>query len=278
MSAVAWAAEAATRRNRSVHVMACYDIPIVSNPMGAPISLIEVAQELETGAKANVTRAVALLTQSAPSVEVTTAVAVGHAVTCLAEAADPGDEIVVGASGRGGVMADLLGSTATGLIHAAKVPVTVVRPAPAPVGKVVVGVDGSAHAQAALAWAYREAAERDAELEVLHAWTYPYLGNRTGIAEPREEMRLDAMHELESIVGEVAALRERYGTVSVHPRLVEASPVQALVDASTDADVLVVGSRGRGGFASILLGSVSRQVVQHAKGTVTVVHHSEAPA
>lgn len=275
LAAVAWAGATALRRHRSVHVMACYDIPIVSNPMGAPISLIEVAGDLEAGAKANLTRATDLLAHEAPGVAVTTAVVVGNAASSLADAAVPGDEVVVGASGRGGVLSHLLGSTATGLIHAAHVPVTVVRAAPGSVGKVVVGVDGSDHAKAALAWAYREAAERGAALEVVHAWTYPYLGSRTGIAEPREEMRLDAMHELEAAVADVAHLRDTCGPVSVHPRLVEASPGTALVDASVDADVVVVGSRGRGGIRAALLGSVSRQVIQHASCTVTVIRTDE---
>ena len=136
-------------------------------------------------------------------------------------------------------------------------------------GKIVVGVDGSPTGQAALAWAKGEAKLRGCSLDVVHAWEYPYQGPRTTVTEPRELMELDAAKELQ------AAFRgldlEADDGLEVHHELLEGNAAKVLINASNDADLVVVGSRGRGGFTSLLLGSTSHAVVQHAHCPVTVV-------
>jgi nucleotide-binding universal stress UspA family protein len=135
--------------------------------------------------------------------------------------------------------------------------------------KIVVGVDGSPCSEHALKWACEEAARTDGEVTAVHSWTYPYPGRRTGVSEPREDMELEAMTVLRDSVEPIAAsMTDR---VVIHSRLVEGPAVQSLLDEAADADMLVVGSRGRGGFAAMMLGSVSNAVVHHASCPVVVI-------
>ncbi len=141
-------------------------------------------------------------------------------------------------------------------------------------GKIVVGLDGSTESRAALRWALDEARLRRTRVEVIHAWTYPYLG---GWYEAGAVPALDAdvVHAIENDAREMidVALAE-VGTpedVVVNRVAVEGSPSAVLIAAGAGADLLVVGSRGRGGFAELLLGSVSHQCAQHASCPVVIV-------
>jgi nucleotide-binding universal stress UspA family protein len=140
---------------------------------------------------------------------------------------------------------------------------------------IVVGVDHSEGAKAALRFALAEATLRQATLRVVHAWQYAYIGatgferSLPALGGDIKELRDAAERELD------ATLRESIpepGAVAIERRVVEDRPAAALVDASRDADLLVVGSRGHGGFAGLLLGSVSQQVAHHATCPVVIVH------
>jgi nucleotide-binding universal stress UspA family protein len=142
---------------------------------------------------------------------------------------------------------------------------------------IVVGVDGSAESRAALAWALDEARLRGARVLAVHAWTAPeaYAFDAPAATMPAMEDALRQVGErvLESAVSEtVAAARV---DVPVERRVVDAGPAEALLAAAGDAALVVVGSRGRGGFASLLLGSVSHQVAQHAPCPVVIVRGEE---
>jgi nucleotide-binding universal stress UspA family protein len=142
------------------------------------------------------------------------------------------------------------------------------------VRKIVVGVDGSRSSLAALAFAAEEARLRDAELEVVHAWHepdtfYPYSTPTADSlrASAHELAHENAQRTLDIALKEVGKLPD----VTIRTRVIAEPPARALVDASRDADLLVVGTRGRGGFAGLLLGSVSQQCAQHAACPVTVI-------
>jgi nucleotide-binding universal stress UspA family protein len=126
--------------------------------------------------------------------------------------------------------------------------------------RIVVGVDGSEDGDRALVWALEEARLRGCELDIVQAWEY--LGVYTVDPESRQlaQSKLDAA---------VAGL-ETSG-VDVKSRLLEGRPVEALVEAARDANLLVVGSRGHGGLAATVLGSVSAGAVRHARCPVVVV-------
>jgi nucleotide-binding universal stress UspA family protein len=149
-------------------------------------------------------------------------------------------------------------------------------------GLIVVGVDHSAGAKVALRFALEEARLREATLRVVHAWQFGYLG-ATGlegglpaVGGDLDEFRRAAAAELDAIIGEAAGDADR---IEVERRLEQGTPAAVLVDESRDADLLVVGSRGHGGFASLLLGSVSQQCAHHAQCPVVIVRdRHESPA
>jgi nucleotide-binding universal stress UspA family protein len=135
--------------------------------------------------------------------------------------------------------------------------------------KIVVGIDGSGPADQALAWAAEEARRWDAELVVVHAWQYPYPVEPVTVMPAREGLEAAARAVLDEAM---AKARELGGpTVAVGGVLLEGSAAHAVLESSEDADLIVVGSRGRGGFASLLLGSVSQQVAHHATAPVAII-------
>lgn len=138
---------------------------------------------------------------------------------------------------------------------------------------IVVGVDGSAHAQHALNWAMREAVIRGAELSVLSvipAQSSPWTGHRLTV--PGEAQALEqARAAVAEAIAEAAAKLAPEQPAPVSVQAFSGSPAKALIEASSSADLVVIGSRGAGGFESLLLGSVSHEVVQHAACPVVVV-------
>ena len=139
--------------------------------------------------------------------------------------------------------------------------------------RIVVGIDGSAPSKAALAWAVRQAQLTGAAVEAIIAWEYPAT---YGYALP-------AAPEINYSFGEVAAevvantIAEVCGQgepVKINSRVVEGNAAQALLDASAGAELLVVGSRGHGGFVEALLGSVGQHCVHHATCPVVVIRDS----
>jgi nucleotide-binding universal stress UspA family protein len=141
---------------------------------------------------------------------------------------------------------------------------------------ITVGVDGSGHSQQALKWAVREAAIKQAPLTVLavhqvasNHWT----GNPIVTEQDRpeeEKIRKSAEEAVQQAVGELSDSKPPSVTVTALSGL----PGRELIDASRDSDLIVIGSRGAGGFARLMMGSVSSQVVNHAECPVVVVRHS----
>lgn len=137
-------------------------------------------------------------------------------------------------------------------------------------GRIVVGVDGSERSVNALRWALDEAKRRDATVDVVHAWHYPYTGGVVpgmSYAIDFEEVEKAAREVLDRAIQHARPPRELH----VEPILVQSSAARALLDTAIGADLLVVGSRGRGGFTGLLLGSVSQQCAHHAPCPVVIV-------
>jgi nucleotide-binding universal stress UspA family protein len=135
--------------------------------------------------------------------------------------------------------------------------------------RIVVGVDGSAGSQRALRWALDEARRRNASVDVVHAWHAPYI-----LPSPMAPVVTYEYDPIQKTAEEVLSRSLRDADtegLEVRDVLVCDSAAAALLDAAKDADLLVVGSRGRGGFAGLLLGSVSQSVAHHATCPVVVV-------
>jgi len=136
---------------------------------------------------------------------------------------------------------------------------------------IVVGVDGSEESKQALRWALGEARLRGARVVALRAWIYPALAGGGLIpvtTDLLEQLTQNETKELAATVEEVAAGET---DVQVDQVVVEDAPARALVAASQDADLLVVGTRGHGGFTGLVLGSVSQQCAHHAPCPVVIV-------
>ena len=136
---------------------------------------------------------------------------------------------------------------------------------------IVVGVDGSEESKQALRWALGEARLRGARVVALRAWIYPALaagGLIPVTTDLVEQLTQNETKELAATVEEVAAGET---DVQVDQVVVEDAPARALVAASQDADLLVVGTRGHGGFTGLVLGSVSQQCAHHAPCPVVIV-------
>lgn len=132
---------------------------------------------------------------------------------------------------------------------------------------IVVGTDGSEHATEALSWALQEARLRQLPVTVVHAWDYNYYPAgvfvQAGTLEEESQKMLDDA---------VEPFRQDYSDLTINTQLVKtASGAAALAEASKDAEMVVVGSRGRGGFVGMLLGSVSNAIVHRAHCPVVVV-------
>jgi nucleotide-binding universal stress UspA family protein len=215
----------------------------------------------------------------APEVEVTHAVVTGEPLAVLEAQSRTAVLIVVGSRGLRGFVGLLLGSTAVHLAAHGRCPVMVVRGQADPDRRIVLGVDGSPAGDAAVEFGFAEAALRGAGIVALHAWTpwsaeapapqdssMPYAYRPGMLADGEERLLAEA----------VAGRRERYPGVSVEHKVVRGGAREALIEASGSAGLLVVGARGRGGFAGLLLGSVSQALLHHAQCPVAVVRGSGA--
>jgi nucleotide-binding universal stress UspA family protein len=197
----------------------------------------------------------------------------GPASSTLIEQAKAADLAVVGSRGRGGFAGLLLGSVSHQLVQHAPCPVVVVPGGWSGTSKrrIVVGVDGSEGAAAALRWALDWATSDASEVEVVRAFDSEVAWIDVGTDYERswvEQAIATAEAELQRVVAEVVG--ENQG-VTVHQVVEEGSPARVLVDRAKDADLLVVGTRGRGGFAGLMLGSVSQRCLEHGPVPVAVV-------
>lgn len=145
--------------------------------------------------------------------------------------------------------------------------------------RLIVGVDGSESAHRAVEWAARECEMRDARLELVAVWEVPMgtMGFGYGLAVMPEEMMKELQASTEEILA-TAAMEARAVApdVVIETRAVEGQAADVLVNESKDATMLVVGSRGRGGFRELLLGSVSQQCAHYAASPVVIVRSEQA--
>lgn len=141
--------------------------------------------------------------------------------------------------------------------------------------RIVVGVDGSESSRDALRWAAGEATRSGGTLLVVMAWDNPYRDMWIP-SDPPGADRLATVKR--TVVGLVAEVLGRSPAVAVETMAVEGPPAQALVRAARGAALLVVGSRGHGGFSGVLLGSVSLHCVSHAPCPVVVVRGTPVPS
>jgi nucleotide-binding universal stress UspA family protein len=272
--ALQWAAETAVRHGSSLDVVHAWKMPYSFHDEVKHFDVAAFKAEAQTVLD-DAIASLAGLGRVVPSCR-SLVVHEDDAALALLGAAEDAELLVVGSRGRGGFAGLLLGSVSRRCLEYAPCPVAVVPPGwePDGDGRVVVGIDGSQPSYRALHWAVNEAVSRNARLDVVNASHYhlpvaPPFG--LIVAADRDELDKASRRLLEEMVG--GALRRG----EARPPDVEliASPssaARALLETADGADLLVVGSRGRGAFRGMLLGSVSQQCVHHARCPVVVVH------
>ena len=205
------------------------------------------------------------------ALDITSEMVSGPSVPSLVDASKDARLIVVGCRGHGALARGILGSVSNGLVHHAHCPVVIIHdedplmphPSKAPV---VVGVDGSPASEKAVALAFEEASLRGVDLVAVHAWS------DTGVFEfPGADWSTQQAMGEETLSERLAGWQERYPDVLVRRIVVADKPAHQLLEQAESAQLLVVGSRGRGGFAGMLLGSVSTAVINAARMPVLVV-------
>jgi nucleotide-binding universal stress UspA family protein len=267
LAAVRWAAGEARLRGRSLRLVHTFIGPLVAAPMVTP-PYDWLPESLRDEADRLVQRAVKVARSVAPDVHVTGDVVSGPAGRLLIDMSNTSHLLALGHRGHGGFASLLLGSVAATATAHAHCPVVVVRSEPAAPGPVMVGVDGSAPAQAALEFAFEEADLRGVPLTAVHAWQPPSAPWRADLRYEPEEIETAQRDEFQAWVRPV---QDKHPNVTVEHRLVAGPPATSLVEAAHDAGLLVIGSRGRGAFTGMVLGSVSQQVIHHASGAIAII-------
>ncbi|MET8252619.1 universal stress protein [Micromonospora sp. NPDC005197] len=248
-----------------------YGVPLNPYDLGVPAPTDQARKMLE--------RTAADLADRWPGLAVEARQVAGGPGATMVEESRRADLVVVGSRGLGGFAGLLLGSVGAQVAAHAHCPVLVVRPDEQPIdadAPVLVGVDGSESSRLAVGYGATEAALRDVPLVLAHVG--PLDGDRP---VPDEVDEAQAAYQAEA----VRLLAEASAAVRTgHPDLVvREHPVRAagaapgLIEASGTASLLVVGTRGRHGFAGLLLGSVSQAAIQHARCPVLVAHPYDPP-
>lgn len=209
-------------------------------------------------------------------IDVTLELATGAPGPALVAAAREACLLAVASSGKGRFLSGLaIGSTAVQAAAHAVAPVVVVRGDASDrngwSGPVVVGIDGSPLSESALGYAFEEASARGASLTAVHAWNDYDM--RMLVSEVRVYFDYEPIKDTQTrlLAERLAGWQEKYPEVEVERVVVEDRPRHILLELSADAQLLVVGSRGRGGMSGLLLGSVSQALVHHAACPVMVV-------
>ncbi|WP_420753096.1 universal stress protein [Rhodococcus sp. O3] len=273
LQAVSWAAMEAARRGAPLTLVTT---AIVTGGYVVPIGMPDTFYEEEQlEAERRLAEAESLVAQVAQghTVEVEKAVSQDAPARELIERSKSARMVVVGANRRGLIERALLGSVSAAVVTHAHSPVAVVRGLPHVdvndiSGPVVVGVDGSKHSEHAVAMAFEEAAMRGAELVAVHVWSdvdlHAPFPSDFEWSQVQERERATLAESLAGYSGE-------FPDVPVRTVVVMDEPVRSLRDQAEHAQLLVVGSRGRGGFTGLLLGSTSRALLHHVTCPMLVV-------
>lgn len=267
LAAVRWAALEAERRQVGLRLVeAC---PWGAADVEALPDDKDLGSLLRRTAQDQVQEAVEVAGKVVPDLAVSADVETGHPIPVLVDASHGAEILVLGNRGLGGVTGMLAGSVVIALAAHAVCPVVVVRGEERPpAGPVVVGVDGSPASDAALRFAVEAASARGVPLVALHTWRDPLLSPPAALLLDRAALKARARHFLS---GQVAAVCAEFPAVRVEQVVAWDVAATALVERSTGAQLVVVGSRGRGGFAGLVLGSVSHALLHHAHCPVAVV-------
>jgi nucleotide-binding universal stress UspA family protein len=271
--ALRWAVDEARRTRQQLHVVHALETEVVLSdrePLGT--------EEEPASGDPVVTAAIEVVRTMAPEVQTTPHSVTGFAPTTLIAASKLAGILVMGSHGRSAIPGALTGSVSQQVAIHASCPVVVVRENSNPEagsGDVVVGLDGSEASEPALGYAFAYAASKGRSLIAVHTWWWEPLEG-TSLGEPWMGDWTEIAGQEATVVAEsLAGWSDKYPDVPVRSHIVRGDPVVELLDQSRGASLLVVGSRGRGGFIGLLLGSVSRRVLKRATVPVALVRSAD---
>lgn len=270
--ALRWAAAEAARRDTPLTVINAYDWRV----LGAPTMVGgEYATTVLSYAEDLVSAAVVEARAIGASTAATDTPVRGEAIlsapgSALVAASAEAELVVVGHRGRGGFASLVLGSVSQQVATHAHGPVVVVRGRPDPVGPVIVGVDGSDESGHALAIAFETARVRGCDLVAIRAFTPAVPPWGPSVPPYVEDTDARRAAERKILTEDVAPWQEKFPDVSAECVIAEGHPAEVLAGVSGNAQLVVVGTRGHGGFAGLMLGSVGLQVLHHADCPVLI--------
>ncbi|MFT4085750.1 MAG: universal stress protein [Gordonia sp. (in: high G+C Gram-positive bacteria)] len=272
INSVRWAASAAVAEGAELKIVAAYTTTTSDYAPGLVIPQ-DVIDAIRGEVSKYVQDAAAVAREVAPDTKISGSIVEGDAARVLLELGEDASMIVIGSRGRGGLKGLFLGSVSTSVAAHAHGRVAVVPSAAKPVdGPVVVGVDDSKISDPAVAEAYRQAGLRNEKLVAVHTWTPLDADALHGFGLGPDEIAEMSEQAVEAVAERMAGYGEDYPDVEVERVVIPEEPANAILEAAGDtASMIVMGSRGRGGFTGLLLGSRSQKVLHNAKVPVMIV-------
>lgn len=273
-AALDWAVREARSQHHGVRVVYCEpDLHAWDGAAAAMSGAPVLSPTMVSEGDALVARAAELV--AAAGVDVEAVNTVGSIAAKLVEESRSAVMVVLGSRGHGALSSVILGSTVAHVASHAHCPVIVAQADTEAAGPIVVGVDGSDVSQHLVGWAIEQASRHGLALEVLHAYTIPVYPGVVPYVPPDEITKSTLEIERRVTAETLAGWREQYPDVAVTTTVRLGRPAPLLVAATQRASLTVVGSRGRGAFLGMLLGSTSQSLLQHAMGSVAVLRHPD---
>jgi len=276
LQAVRWAAREAARRGVPLTLLHSCFVP--SPEPYTPIRLPRTyRQALLDQGREWLADAESAAREAAPDIAVTTQLHTGGAADQLIRESGAVGLVVLGSRGLGGFTGLLLGSVAVALAAHSHGSVVVVRGESAPdTGSIVVGVDGSPLSDAAVDFAFAAASSRGVPLVAVHAWTAHALQDSWVVLPMRIDYEAVAEDEEQLLADRLSAWQAKYPDVEVRQRVIQDRPAHALLTEAHDAQLIVVGSHGRGRLTGLGLGSTSQALLHHSECPVAVIRPDTA--
>ncbi|AKK12117.1 universal stress protein [Corynebacterium uterequi] len=275
-NAVRWAANTAMKRGIPLRLATSYTMPqyLYAEGMVPPEELFA---DLQAEAMEKIEEARDVAHEVAPDILIGHTIAEGSPIDMLLEMSNDVTMLVLGSRGLGGLSGMVLGSVSAAVVSHANCPVVVVRENSNVTevnkyGPVVVGVDGSDVSQKATEYAFAEADARGAELIAVHTWMdMQAQSSIAGLAAAQSQWEDIERQQVKVLTERLQPMIDKYPDVQVAKVITRDRPVRALAEQSEGAQLLVVGSHGRGGFKGMLIGSTSRALLQSAPCPLMVV-------
>ncbi|MEJ5928819.1 universal stress protein [Corynebacterium sp. H128] len=281
--AVRWAANTAMKREIPLRLASSYAMPqfLYAEGMVPPQ---EIYDDLQAETMEKIEEARAIAHEMAPDIKIGHTIAEGSPIDLLLDMSKDVTMIVMGSRGLGGLSGMVMGSVSAAVVSHSDCPVVVVREdntvdEKTKYGPIVVGIDGSAVSEKATRYAFAEASARGAELHAVHTWMDMQVqASLAGLAAAQQQWQVVEEEQHALLSERLAGYQSEFPEVVVKKIVTRDRPVRALCDASEGAQLLVVGSHGRGGFKGMLLGSTSRALLQSAPCPMMVVRPTSEDA